>query len=166
MYEAIDALQESTAWHILVGDTVLSIIKENFDLLKEYRNDVMHAHNINWEKYKKAKKLYSDANKAIEDQLDLLLQYPDTMPLSEKTASSLYDKLMVIHDNAEAISKGMATFLELFAKMADPTVPKELNPNVERLLQFLEYIAVDTSDRNIASDSTQATTNSEVNGDE
>ena len=55
MYEAIDALQESTAWHILVGDEVLSIIKDNFDLLKEYRNDVMHAHNISWEKIKKQK---------------------------------------------------------------------------------------------------------------
>lgn len=55
MYEAIDALQESTAWHILVGDEVLTIIKDNFDLLKEYRNDVMHAHNISWENIKKQK---------------------------------------------------------------------------------------------------------------
>ena len=89
MFEAIDALQESTAWHILVGDEVLTIIKDNFDLLKEYRNDVMHAHNISWEKYKKAKKLFTDANDALERELNQLLQYSSVTPLSEKTASTL-----------------------------------------------------------------------------
>lgn len=166
MFEAIDALQESTAWHILVGDSVLSIIKDNFDLLKEYRNDVMHAHNISWDKYKKAKTLFSDANTQLEQQLNLLLQYSDTMQLSEKTASTLYDKLAAFNDCSEKISDGMVQFLEMFAKIANASVSKELPSNFERMLQILGSTALAASDGNQDTDATQITTDGEVNSDE
>src|SRR5699024_7784762 len=76
MYEAIDSRSEKTAWDILIGNSVLAIIKDNFDLHKEYRNDVKHAHNIGYSKYKKAKKLFADANQELEKQIGEVLQYP------------------------------------------------------------------------------------------
>lgn len=146
MFEAIDALQESTAWHILVGDEVLTIIKDNFDLLKEYRNDVMHAHNISWEKYKKAKKLFTDANDALEMELNQLLQYSSVTPLSEKTASTLYEKMMAFNAGAERIGTNMASALEVLAKIAETSVPKELSANLEKMLQLLASATFPTSD--------------------
>lgn len=167
MFEAIDALQESTAWHILVGDTVLSIIKENFDLLKEYRNDVMHAHNISWEKYKKAKKLYTNVNNELEQQINQLLQYQSTtVPLSEKTTSTLYDKLMAFNEDAEKVRNGMATFLEMFAKIADASVPKETLSNLEKILQILGSSAIVASDGDQDANDTQITADGEVKQDE
>ncbi len=167
MVKAIDALQENTAWHILVGDTVLSIIKENFDLLKEYRNDVMHAHNISWEKYKKAKKLYTNVNDELEQQINQLLQYQSTtVPLSEKTTSTLYDKLMAFNDGAEKIGNGMVKFLEMFAKIADASVPKEASSNYEKILQILGSAAIAASDGDQDANDTQITADGEVKQDE
>ena len=165
MYEAIDALQESTAWHILVGDEVLTIIKDNFDLLKEYRNDVMHAHNISWEKYKKAKKLFTDANDALEMELNQLLQYPSVTPLSEKTASTLYEKMMAFNAGAEKIGTSMASALEGFAKIAETSVPKELSANLEKMLQLLASAALPTSDDQSGKD-IQSTADGEVKENE
>lgn len=143
MFEAIDSLQESTAWHVLVGDAVLSIIKDNFDLLKEYRNDVMHAHNISWDKYKKAKKLFSDANTALQNEISQLLQYPSAILLSEKTVSTLYDKLMAFNENAEKIGKGLSAVVDMFAKLASPSYQVEVPPNLEKALLLLRELVLD-----------------------
>ena len=165
MFEAIDALQESTAWHILVGDAVLSIIKDNFDLLKEYRNDVMHAHNIVWGKYKKAKQLFISANDALEKELSQLLQYPSIMQLSGKTASTLYDKITAFNANTEKIGDGMAAALEIFAKIADASIPSGLSANAEKIIQILSSATLDSSAGQLP-DITQPKTDCEVKKDE
>ena len=164
-FQTIDALQESTAWHILVGDAVLSIIKDNFDLLKEYRNDVMHAHNIVWEKYKKAKQLFTSANDALEKELSQLLQYPSMMQLSGKTASTLYDKITAFNANTEKIGDGMAAALEIFAKIADASIPSGLSANAEKIIQILSSATLDSSAGQLP-DITQPKTDCEVKKDE
>lgn len=143
MYEAIDALQESTAWHILVGDEILTIIKDNFDLLKEYRNDVMHAHNISWGKYKKAKKLFTDANDALERELNQLLQYPSVVPMSEKAVSILHDKLLVLDNDAEEISQSLAAFLRTFANSDNIATADKLSENISKILQNINLVISD-----------------------
>ena len=143
MFEAIDALQESTAWHILVGDEVLTIIKDNFDLLKEYRNDVMHAHNISWKKYKKAKKLFTDANNALEGELNRLLQYPSVVPMSEKAVSILHDKLLVLDNDAEEISQSLAAFLRTFANSDNIATADKLSENISKILQNINLVISD-----------------------
>ncbi len=143
MYEAIDALQESTAWHILVGDEILTIIKDNFDLLKEYRNDVMHAHNISWGKYKKAKKLFTDANDALERELNQLLQYPSVVPMSEKAVSILHDKLLVLDNDAEEISQSLAAFLRTFANSNNIATADKLSENISKILQNINLVISD-----------------------
>lgn len=146
MFEAIDSLQESTAWHMLVGDAVLSIVKDNFDLVKEYRNDVMHAHNISWDKYKKAKKLFSDANTDLEKEISQLLQYPSAILLSEKAVSTLYDKLMAFNENAEKMGNGISAFLDVFSKLAFPSQQVDVLPNLEKALQIFSGLVSDVSD--------------------
>lgn len=143
MYEAIDALQESTAWHILVGDEILTIIKDNFDLLKEYRNDVMHAHNISWGKYKKAKKLFTDANDALERELNQLLQYHSVVPMSEKAVSILHDKLLVLDNDAEEISQSLAAFLRTFANSDNIATADKLSENISKILQNINLVISD-----------------------
>ena len=164
MFEAIDALQESTAWHILVGDEVLTIIKDNFDLLKEYRNDVMHAHNISWEKHKKAKKLFTDANDALAKELNQLLQYPSVVSLSEKMATSLYEKMMAFNANAEKINSNIGLFLEAFVNMTANSVSKEFSTNLDKIIQALASSALATSDVQI--EDTQTDNDGEVKENE
>lgn len=150
MIQAINALQENTVWHILVGDTALSIIKDNFNLLKEYRNDVMHAHNIKWEKYKKAKELFTDANIELENELNRLLQSPSKLPMSVKTISTLYEKMMSFSISTEKVLSSLAPALEKVAKIADASVPTEVQANLMKILQGLGLAASSISDSQAA----------------
>ena len=150
MIQAINALQENTVWHILVGDTALSIIKDNFNLLKEYRNDVMHAHNIKWEKYKKAKELFTDANIELENELNRLLQSPSMLPMSVKTISTLYEKMMSFSISTEKVLSSLAPALEKVAKIADASVPTEVQANLMKILNGLGLAASSISDSQAA----------------
>lgn len=157
MIQAINALQENTAWHILVGDTALSIIKDNFSLLKEYRNDVMHAHNIKWEKYKKAKELFTDANIELENELNRLLQSPSMLPMSVKTISTLYEKMMSFSISTEKVLSSLAPAVEKVAKIADASVPTEVQANLMKILQGLGLDASSISDSQAADNSISKT---------
>ena len=157
MIQAINALQENTAWHILFGDTALSIIKNNFNLLKEYRNDVMHAHNIKWENFKKAKELFTDANIELENELNLLLQSPSMIPMSGKTVSTLYEKMMSFSISTEKVLSSLAPALENVAKIMNTSVPPEAQANIIKTLQGLGSAILSMSDSQAADNSISKT---------
>ena len=137
MFEAIDSLTERTAWDILIGNSVLAIIKDNFDLLKEYRNDVMHAHNIDYSKYNRAKKLFSDANQELEKQIGEIQQEPSEIMVSPGTVDTLYDKLVAFSTGAEKMAENMSRALDLFAKMSTVSVPPETMTNLEKFMTLI-----------------------------
>lgn len=52
----INALEEKTLWDEMFTRD-FPFLPDNFDTIRIFRNDVMHAHNISYEKYKESKKL-------------------------------------------------------------------------------------------------------------
>lgn len=112
--DAITGLEENTAWDILVNDGTLSIIKKNFETIKDYRNDVMHAHNINYDTYKKAKKLFGDTNSELEKEIQKNIDFPHQP--SELISEELYEKLKTISKTATVVGKGLEFFLNLYAE--------------------------------------------------
>lgn len=110
--DAIADFEENTAWDILVNNGTLSLIKENFDKIKDYRNDVMHAHNINFDTYKKAKKLFNEANSELEKEIQKNIDFPHQS--SEILNEELYEKLKVISKTATVVGKGLEFFLNLY----------------------------------------------------
>lgn len=137
MFEAIDNLNERTAWDMLFGDSVLTIIKDNFDLLKEYRNDIMHAHNIGFSRFKEIKKLFSQANSELEKQISQILQFPSTTMVSLASIDTLYDKLASFSNEAERISNSVSRFLDLLAKLSISSISQETTANLEKLAMLL-----------------------------
>lgn len=137
MFEAIGSLTERTAWDILIGNSVLTIIKDNFALLKEYRNDVMHAHNIDYNKYNRAKKLFSDANQELEKQIGEIQQEPSEIMVSPGTVDTLYDKLVAFSTGAEKMEENMSRALNLFAKMSTVSISPETMTNLEKYMTLI-----------------------------
>lgn len=131
MFEAIESLNERTVWDILIGKSDLAIIKDNFDLLKDYRNDVMHAHNISYSRYKAIKKLFSSANSELEAQIGKIIQYPSTTMVPLATIDTLYDKLVAFSNDAKKISNNISQFVDLFAKLSAP-ISQETLTGLER----------------------------------
>jgi hypothetical protein len=133
MLEAIDSLSERTAWDILIGTSALLVIKDNFDLLKEYRNDVMHAHNIGQSRFKAAKELFTDANSELEREIGEILQYSSFTGVSSTVVDTLYDKLVAFSNGAETATNNISRLLDLFAKLSTATIPQETLDNFGKI---------------------------------
>ncbi len=77
--DQISELNERTIWSIFDSGNELQQISDNFYMIKEYRNDVMHAHNINESTFKAAKKLFKGVNAMLDNKTTQLLE--DCVPL-------------------------------------------------------------------------------------
>ena len=60
------ATEDNSFWSKNIEEKELLPIRDHFLELKEYRNDVMHAHRVNYKKYNKALKLFKNINKSLE----------------------------------------------------------------------------------------------------
>ena len=82
-YELKDFLERQTEnllWDRLLPDHV-PLLRERFAEIRLKRNDIMHAHNINRIEYNKARRLFEDVNKELDDAIEGLADgalIPDT----------------------------------------------------------------------------------------
>ncbi len=70
--ESVSKLKENTLFDKLFNEENIPDFKNNFVAVRNYRNDVMHAHNINFEDYIKAKKLFEKINDQINNEINSL----------------------------------------------------------------------------------------------
>lgn len=72
------SLSENTVWNALLGEDAVSELQERFIDVKNYRNDVMHAHNINTKAYHDSKKLFKDINNKLDKEINnIVFVYQD-----------------------------------------------------------------------------------------
>lgn len=71
--EVIQGLEENTLWDNLLGKECASTLRKKFYEIKEYRNDVMHAHNIDVERFNKATKLFTTINGELDSAIGKLI---------------------------------------------------------------------------------------------
>lgn len=62
LLDAINKLDENRLWTLLLGDDCVETLCSSFSEIRNYRNDVMHAHNIDYEQFNKAYKLFRKVN--------------------------------------------------------------------------------------------------------
>lgn len=62
----IESLKENTLWDTLLGTERVKTLRKKFNELRNYRNDVMHAHNINLNQFKLAKRLFQKVNAELD----------------------------------------------------------------------------------------------------
>lgn len=135
MLEILDELQENTTWDILVDSSTLVIVKDNFEKMKDYRNDVMHAHNIGYEAYRKAKDLFTEANEQLEAEIHKIIEFSQPAESLVEYSDSLYEKLAIATQGIARLGSGMITALEKIAQISASTLTPER-------LELLEKIAL------------------------
>lgn len=84
--------KEDTNWSKLplLEESALTI-KTNFKDLKDFRNDIMHAHNMTFEKYCKVKDLVEKANKELES---LIQKYESPLSKTDKEKFFKFDSVI------------------------------------------------------------------------
>lgn len=88
----LNDLVEDTVWDNLIGTEAVASLRENFIVAKNYRNDVMHAHNIDTKTFREAKKLFEDINEQLDSEIDFIIKRAEEAP--EETADSAFNEAL------------------------------------------------------------------------
>lgn len=78
LIDRINSLGEVTIWDHLKYSDIVSELKNNYILVKKYRNDVMHAHTIDYNSFKNAKNLFTKINNQLNSAISKLLSENNT----------------------------------------------------------------------------------------
>jgi hypothetical protein len=73
MQRYLDTLAEQTLWDDILGYERVTMLRKRFRDVQTYRNDVMHAHNIDKVLFSKSRYLFSEINRELEIAITNLL---------------------------------------------------------------------------------------------
>lgn len=110
-------LEENTLWDKLLGAEIAPTLRENFLIIKNYRNDIMHAHNIDTEHYKKIKKIFIIANKELDSAISDILDNK-IVKLYKDSNQNFNEELRAAID-AESINKISNIYSQQLKEMAE-----------------------------------------------
>lgn len=141
---------EESLWSELFSKSDDDILKENYMLVKTIRNDVMHAHNINYETYSIAKKLFEQLNEELDNQIDNCgivesRKNQFNITLSEKLNQQYnlnmdfgFNNLIELKDELDDINKHIYQLSRELKSVVDLDFLKKLNDNQEKLYEELK----------------------------
>lgn len=69
----LNEIEENTLWEKLLGLKIAPTLQKKYIKIKNYRNSVMHAHNITTEDYSYANKIYLTIIQELEDAIDNII---------------------------------------------------------------------------------------------
>lgn len=121
----IESLDEKTIWSSITTESELKIIKDNFQDIKNYRNDIMHAHNISFSCYKNAKTMFTDINNQLSKENEELLSPRYLSTLNSFDYNALLSGLNKLAKTVAIIIKGY-NFVERFNQSIE-TIRKSAN---------------------------------------
>ncbi len=121
LIRTIQSFDESTLWQKMAGENY-SYIEENFLDIKCFRNDVMHNHLIDFERYEKAIKMIKKANDTLDRAINDKLIANDSKYLNDV---NIFEKLSV------AYQIGVNP---VFQQLSDLQAKYNANPALQQLM--------------------------------
>lgn len=119
LVKIIQKMEEDTLWRKMVGSDY-SYIENHFLQIKDFRNDIMHNHLINFATYVEARKILNAANEELGRSIrDKLItnssEYLNAVNIIESISNFMTGlQLVATRLDRFANSEGMAKFLKLF----------------------------------------------------
>lgn len=86
-------IEENTLWDKLLGDNAVPTLRNNFITIKNYRNDVMHAHSMNSNAYKDARKYFDKINSELDFEINKFTNTNDQDTQASTNPSNFNDTL-------------------------------------------------------------------------
>ncbi len=113
MLAILDEIKETTTWDTMVEKDTLAIVRENFEQLQCFRNDVMHAHNINFDSFKKAKAMFNEVNEQLQSEIDKTIKFETPSTLPDEFATILADRITATQNAIPILSTALDRLAEL-----------------------------------------------------
>lgn len=144
----IEDLKEVTLWDTIVGDNEITELKDNYLLIKDYRNDVMHAHSISYEKYQEINKLMLKVNV----KLDLFIKkiagiqnsLSNTIRDIKARAKTVNEKIKEYNksyiEKAKDLLRNLYTLETISKEIRTPEEQKQLIDNINSINHLLSVV--------------------------
>lgn len=146
----LNGLKENDLWSKLFKKNNDDVLKNNYILVKNFRNDVMHAHNINYETYNEATKLFTSICKQLDDEIKKCVVVSSdkkqfNITLSEKLEKDKYqhnmdfdfNDLVDLKERIHDINKEMYQLGKDLKAISNSDSLKELNETQKKLYEEL-----------------------------
>lgn len=108
----INELQETTTWDKIVGTKNLSIVKDKFLEIKDFRNGIMHARNITYEDFKCQKQLFEKMVKELNQAINLLINSPVNKELSEHIVELFHKGLQALLESTLSVANNFISQID------------------------------------------------------
>lgn len=125
----LSELDEKPLWDALLGKDAVPTLRENYDLVRLYRNDVMHSHYVDWNKYK----AMQDMMLRVNSELSLLLKTVEGPEFEQRIPSNYNDMIM----GALYLSE----IMKHFSEQVQPTI-EPISNTLKELFENPEYLKV------------------------
>lgn len=91
----IKSFDENTVWDKLLGKDSVRTLRKRFIDVRDYRNDVMHSHHMNWDKYMSIRTLYKTINNELDEAIKDIEIVESKAPSKPKFNQTLSDALSI-----------------------------------------------------------------------
>lgn len=104
--ESLQKIDENTLWGFLFENKSICDLPSEFIKVKNYRNDIMHAHNLNYDKYKKIKDLINKIIKQIDAEINntVVLKRSKVENQSKQNYNSILNTALNLQNLANALA--------------------------------------------------------------
>ena len=114
---AIQSLDENTLWDELMNRNAVPLLRSKFVDLKDFRNDVMHAHNMDTKAFLTAKRLIKNINEQLDSEIGKIIVQKETESESRNQATHDFNTLMSTAMKEMNEQKTSATLMEQLSQM-------------------------------------------------
>ena len=138
LLDAINKLDENRLWTLLLGDDCVETLCSSFSEIRNYRNDVMHAHNIDYEQFNKAHKLFKKVNTELDSAIGKLLgaKETNTEVTSTDFNNTLSSALAALHSPID--TSGLLVVSEALKSITSnqPIISPEVSKTLSQIGRF------------------------------
>ena len=130
----INSESENILWNQLVGSSAAPSLSSNYIKVKDYRNDIMHAHNISYKAYSEIKRLYIRVNDELQSAIDKVVNQEQSIPagFSESLQAALKEYTQEIDYNTiQEMIKSIVPTLEVFSDIIKMIPSSPLTKNTK-----------------------------------
>ena len=125
LVRVIEQTKENTVWSHYFNDAVLSTVAKEHEAIRIYRNEVMHAHRMSYQKYRSARALIENANKEMVREINARSIYLDVADIAT-AFSGLSDSIskMITQLDLSGIAQSVQTVQQTLASSALGITPQ------------------------------------------
>lgn len=142
----LNNLKENTLWDSLMNSNDVPSLRKNFRNIKNYRNDVMHAHNIDKKMYGKADYIFDKVNAELDEAIGRKIGNVEEGKTSNKDKPEFNDIITSALKTLELekINENLMAVFEQISSIGQKVHLDEWSKAFEILKKTMETVTVST----------------------